>query len=328
MTSAVQSRPARALPLRALGMLRDMGIGTILCLTPVTSLLALGWMTRRMGARIETRWGAVADRPGWILGAAEAGLLQRLLGGLAANVETGLRSALGLFLLTLPFTLAWLGAWWAGWENSFNKGYEQSAVGPSVWMLATLVSLPILAHLPLALAHGATERRLGAFFEWRRIRSVGAAAGWRLAWIAVLSVAASAAVFALRALPVFVEGWVPGFADMSATQQADIAGQIDLAVAALVFASVAYLRHRAAVIYAIAAPRAAKGRYTGLWSTHAAARVHAGGRTPSRAAATLWLVLACLIWLGLPVLIVAGQFLNYAPAHWIVHPVITLPWAG
>jgi hypothetical protein len=328
VTSAARTAPPRALPLRALGLLRDIAVGTLLCLTPVTSILALGWITRRMGSTIDARCGGDPDRVGWIMGRADAGLVHRCLGGLAANIETGLRAALGLALLTLPVTLAWLGAWWAGWENSFNKGYEQSAVGPVVWMLATLIALPILAHLPIALAHGAAERRLGAFFEWRRIRSVAAAAGWRLSWIALLSVAASAVFFVTRAVPAFIEGPFPGFADLGAAEQAAIAGQIDLASAAFAFAMMAYLRHRAAVIYARAAPRAAHGRAAALWDGHRLRSVRPNGGAPSRLAASLWLVAACSVWLGLPVLIVAGQFLNYAPMLWIFHPLLTLPWVG
>lgn len=321
MTGAVRPRVTAALPWGALRLLRDVLFGTLLCLTPVTAILALGWLTRRMDFTIRSRWHEVPDPPGWIMGAAGKGWPQTLLGGLAANVETGLRTAAGLFLLTLPFTLAWHGAWWAGWENSFNKGYEQSAVGPAVWLLATLVSLPVLAALPLALAHAATERRLGAFFEFRRIRGIAAAAGWRLPWLAALSVLFGGMVFVMRAVPVFIEGLFPGFTTLAPERQAEIAGRLDLVVAALVFAAMALLRHRAAAIYAIAAPRAAGGPVDKPMRS-------GSGKRPSRIASAIWFALACLLWLGLPMLVVAGQFINYAPALWSLHPLITLPWAG
>jgi hypothetical protein len=328
MTSVSRMASTPALPVKALGVGRDLVVGTLLCLSPVTAILALGWITRRMATTMDRRWGEAASRPGWIMGHPGGGVLQRWLGGLSANIEAGLRTAAGLFVLTLPVTLAWLGAWWAGWENSFNKGYEQSAVGPAVWMAATLVSLPVLAHLPLALAHAAAEGRVSAFLEWRRIRSIGAAAGWRLVWIAILSVAASALFFATRVVPTFIEGIVPGFTEFSATEQAEIAGRIDLLSAALAFVIMAYLRHRAAVIYALAAPRAAHGKSASLWDGHRLCNIDPQGGAPSRLSASLWLLLACVAWLGLPVLIVAGQFLNYAPVLWIFHPVMTLPWIG
>ncbi|MDJ0628342.1 MAG: hypothetical protein QNJ44_08770 [Rhodobacter sp.] len=328
MTGAAAATQQRAWPWRALGGVRDLVVGSLLCLTPITALLALGWITRRMRYLVDQQWGGSGAPPGWFLGQPGAGVLPTLLGGLAANIKVGFRTALGLFVLTLPFTLAWLGAWWAGWENSFNKGYEQAAVGPGVWAIATLLSLPILAHLHLALAHAAAEDRIGAYVEWRRIRSVAAAAGWRLAWLGILSVLVSFLLFAQRVFPVFIEGVVPGFADMTVSQQASVAGQIDLVAAILAFATTVFLRHRAAMIYAIAAPRAAMGRFADLWVGHRAQSVPVSGPVPRRIASLLWLGAACVIWLAVPVLIVAGQFMNYDLMHWILHPVFTLPWAG
>ena len=238
------------------------------------------------------------------MGRRGTGFLGFWLGGAAANIRVGLTAGIGLYLLTLPFTLAWFGAWWAGWDNSFNKGYEQAAIGPLVWGLATLISLPILAHLPMALGHMATKGRFAAFFEWREIRSLATRAGPRLVWLAMLSVLASVPFFALRALPVFIEGLVPGFADMTLTEQSQVARWFMLVGAALTFTSAAFLKHRAAVIYA-----------------HALAR-------PARRFGVLWVLLASAIWAMLPVLLAIGQFLNYSPVYWISHPLLHLPWFG
>ena len=328
MTATTQRVTAMAPVWAFLGVLRDLAIGTLLCAGPVTSIIVLGWLTRRMGVTVDRAFGATRARPGWILGPRGSGRITRALGGLGENIRIGLLAAAGLAALTLPVTLPWLGAWWAGWENSFNKGYEQAGVAPLVWLLATLAALPILAHLPLALAHAATERRLGAFFEIRRIRSVAAAAGWRLPALALLSVVLSVPVFGMRAIPVFIEQVVPGFAGMSAEEQAQVAGVMDLLAGGLVFLSMCLLRHWAAAIYARAAPRAAAGRWGALWAGHGAAGVRPRGRGPGRVSAALWLLLACGLWLVLPALIVMGQFMNYDPALWLTHPMFLLPWAG
>ena len=320
--------PARPLPLRALGLLKNLVIGILLCFTPLTALLALGWLTRRMGASVAGRWGQQAPPPGWLLGPRGAGRIARAAGGLAANIRSGVITALGLAMLTLPFTALWLGAWWAGWENSFNKGYEQAGVGPSVWMLGGLISLPLLAHLPLALAHAAAEDRLGAFFEWRRIRSIAAAAGWRLPALALTSVIPAMGFLGLRVAPVFIEDIVPGFAAMTAAEQVQVADTLGLLGAALAFTMLLVLRHWAAVTYAGAAPRAAAGRHAALWHGHVAAGVSARGRTPSRVLATFWVLLACAIWIALPVQLVVGQFMNYDAVLWLTHPLFLLPWAG
>ncbi|MEM9473747.1 MAG: hypothetical protein AAGA71_00515 [Pseudomonadota bacterium] len=307
MSTATARGGVLALPGRLLGLIRDMVVGTLLCLTPVTSVIALGWLTRVMAATIARRTGGAGASVGWLLGPGGQGAVTRLLGGLGANIRAGVLTLAGLALLTLPFTVAWLGAWWAGWENSFNKGYEQASVGPLAWAAATAVALPVLAHLPFALAHCAHEGRFGAFFEVRRIRQIFAAAGWRAVWLAVLSALAVVPFFGLRGLPVFVEGFVPGFATMNPEAQAQVAQGFDLLRAALAFGILLFLRQRAAVIYA---------------------RAVGATRAPSRAGRVLWLMLAMLIWLALPVAIVFGQFLNYAPALWLTHPLFLLPWAG
>ena len=257
MTIAVERPAAILFPMRLLRLVRDVIVGTLLCMSPLTALLALGWLTRAMGTTIRRHWGETQDRPGWLLGLRGIGGMARLFGGLAANIRVGVISAAGLAVMSLPFTVLWFGAWWAGWENSFNKGYEQAAVGPSVWLLGTVLALPLLAHLPIALAHAAHEQRFGAFFEWRRIRSVVASAGWRVAWLALLSVALAIPFFGLRATPVFIEGIVPGFADMTLDRQMQVAGSFESIGAACAFVSLLFLRHQAAGIYALAAPRAA-----------------------------------------------------------------------
>lgn len=326
-TLAARSSLVR-LPLRLVRFVVDLMVGTLLCLSPLTAVLALGWLSRRMAARIGAGLGQSVEHPGWLLGARGGGWIVRLLGGLAANIRTGLRTAAGLAALTLPFTLLWAGAWWAGWENSFNKGYEQAAVGPAVWFIGAAMAGPVLAHLPLALAHASAEGRFGAFFEFRRIRSVFSAAGWRVVWLAVMSVVLSLPFFGMRALPVFVEGLVPGFAEMTPDAQAQVAQGFEFAGAALAFALVLFLRDRASGVYLRAVPRAAHGRQAAAWDNHAAQDVTPRGQAPSRFMAAVWLVLASAIWLALPVLIVMGQFMNYELILWLTHPVFLLPWAG
>lgn len=305
MTIAVSHDRRVLFPLRLMGALRDLLVGTLFCLTPVTAVVVLGWLVRWMQATVAKRRGQPVARPGWLLGVRRQGdFVQFLFGGLAANIRGGLLATVGLAILTLPFTLAWLGAWWAGWENSFNKGYEQAEVGPTVWAAATLLALPVLAHLPLALAHGAVENRFGALFEVQRINRIARAAGPRLVWLAMLSVFAAFPFLGLRALPVFVEEIVPGFSVMSTEEQGNVAGLLEVLGAAAAFLAALFLKHRAAVIYskAVQVERARLG-----W---------------------VWVGLAAVIWAALPVMIVVGQFMNFGSFLWLNHPVFLLPWAG
>lgn len=307
-------------------------IGTLLCTGPVTALIALGWLMRRSGHLARSRFGAVEESPGWLLGPREANgratsRLVRALGGLGANIRSGVLGLTALMAWTLPFSLLWLGAWWAGWENSFNKGYEQAVVGPAVFLLGALLAALILPALPLMLSHVATEDRIAAAFDLRRLRSVVMQSGWRVPALSLLAALFALPFVAVRGLITTAPDWAPWVADLSANQLATLRGQITLTLAAFAFLTTWSLRALAARTYAQAAVRAA-GRYPGLWDGTEAAE----GAEPARAASTIWttlcFALAMGITLGLVFLILSGQFLDHAWWRWIFHPALTLPWAG
>jgi hypothetical protein len=302
-------------------------LGTLLCTGPVTAVIALGWLTRRQGHLARTRFGTVDEDPGWLLGPRERGRVARALGGLAANIRTGLLSLAALLAWTLPFTILWLGAWWAGWENSFNKGYEQAFVGPVTFLLGAILAALILPALPLMLAHLAAEDRLSAAFELRRIRSLVAQADWRIPALAVLTTVAALPFAAVRGLITTATDWAPWVEDLTPDEAAALTGQITLALAALAFLTTWVLRSLAARVYASAAPRAA-GLKPGLWDGTQAAEAAVPARPRSRPITLFWYGTAMAITLALSFLILAGQFLDHAWWRWLFHPALTLPWAG
>lgn len=307
-------------------------LGTFLCSGPVTSVIALGWLTRRQGHLARDRFGAAEEAPGWLLGARElngkaTGRLARAIGGLSANIRAGLLALTALLAWTLPFTLLWLGAWWAGWENSFNKGYEQAFVGPSVFLFGALVAALILPALPLMLAHVATEDRLSAAFELRRLRSLIAQSGWRIPALSALAAIFAFPFAAARGLITTATDWAPWIEDLTPDEAAALRGQIALALAALAFFTAWIIRSLATRIYLRAAPRAA-GLKPGLWDGTQAAEAAVPARAASRLMTTVWYIAAMAITLGLAFLILAGQFLDHAWWRWLFHPLLTLPWAG
>ncbi len=322
--------PGRLIRLGRFGL--NGTIGTLLCTGPVTAVIALGWLTRRSGHFARNRFGSAEEAPGWLLGpkelnGRETGSLARALGGLAANIRTGLMALTALLAWTLPFTFLWLGAWWAGWENSFNKGYEQAFVGPSVFLLGALLAAVVLPTLPLMLTHLGTEDRLSAAFELRRLRSLIAQAGWRIPALALL-VAFFAIPFAgARGLITTATDWAPWIEDLTPEEAAALQGRITLALATLAFFTAWITRTAATRIYTRAAPRAA-GLKPGLWDGTEASEAAEPARPASRLVTTLWYGLATAITLGLSFLILAGQFLDHAWWRWLFHPALTLPWAG
>jgi hypothetical protein len=298
----------------------------------VTALIALGWLSRRQGHLARDRFGAAEEAPGWLLGPREAAgrptsRIARALGGLAANIRAGIMALTACLAWTLPFTLLWLGSWWAGWENSFNKGYEQAMVGPSVFLLGALLAALILPALPLVLAHLATEDRLSAAFELRRLRGLIAQAGWRVPALAVLTTIFALPFFAARGLITTAGDWAPWTQELTPDEASALRGQITLALAAIAFLTVWILRALAARTYAFAAPRAA-GVRPGLWDGSQAAEAAGPATTRSRVIVALWYAVAAAATLASAFLILAGQFLDHAWWRWLFHPALTLPWAG
>lgn len=307
-------------------------IGTLLCTGLVTAIIALGWLTRRQGHLARARFGAAEEAPGWLLGPHEAagrptGRIARALGGLAANIRSGAMALTALLAWTLPFTLLWLGAWWAGWENSFNKGYEQATVGPAVFLSGVLLAALILPLLPLMLAHLAAEDRLSAAFELRRLRSLIARAGWRIPALMLLAIAFAFPFAAARGLITTATDWAPWVEDITPEAATALKNRIALGLATLAFLGSWILRALAARVYATAAPRAA-GLRPGLWDGAQAAEGAMPAAPGSRILIGLWYGLAMASTLPLSFLILAGQFLDHGWWRWLFHPALTLPWAG
>lgn len=312
---------------RLAGTLGNLATGSLVTLTPVLSLVALGWLTRRMGHTARTRFGTVEEAPGWLLGPRESGRIARALGGFGANIRMGILSLIALLAWTLPFSLLWLGAWWAGWENSFNKGYEQAFVGPSVFLLGALLAALILPALPLMLAHLAVEDRLSAGFELRRIRSLIAQAGWRIPALAFLTALFALPFAGVRGLITTATQWAPQLEDMTPDEIAAVKFWIALTLAAGAFLGLWVLRTLAARLYARSAPRAA-GLKPGLWDGTQAAEAAEPARPASRLLTALWYAAAMGFTLAFAFLILAGQFLDHAWWRWVFHPAFMLPWPG
>ena len=312
---------------RLLGALKTLIIGTLLCMTPVTAVVVLGWLMRRMRFVAHRRAGLEMDRPGWILGPGGGRWFARLVGGLALNIRTGVSAAVSLALATLPFTAIWSLSWWAGWENSFGKGYEQAFVGPSLGLFGVAIFCLIMIWLPMALAHQAVENRALALFEWRMVRSAVRHSGWGYVMLAATTVFFALPVFAGRGLVVFASGIIPGFDTFTPEQAADLASTAMLVKSGYLFVALVILRSWAARLYSNAVARALEGPAAALWSATALE----DGRPRGRRGWTLthWMrsMILAVIWFALAFQIFLGQFLHYDWYVWLTHPFVFLPWA-
>jgi hypothetical protein len=343
---------------RAFGATWRALFGVLFCLNPLTSVAVLGWLMRTMrrdtaialvkrsvGLRrravlvrlsANPRLAGLAKPPNWFSSApqGDGSRLQRMFGGLRKNVELGVSTIASLCVAVVPFGLLLLLGWWAGWDNSFNKGYEQAWVGPLIAWIGIFLALISLSYLPMGLAHQASEGRLRAFFEIKQVRALVAYAGWRYVGLALLYLVCALPIFALRGMPVFIENIYPGFAELDAEGLVQFENRYRLLAAIYVFAAVVFLRKRAARVYAgamlwaLAAGESwAKGTFASrLLSDLGVAPKTAPVRMPGRFKRFLLGATRVMLWFGLIVLIVVGQFLNHSWVFWVSYPLIALPW--
>jgi len=302
-------------------------IGSVLALTAPTSLILLGWLMRQTRDAACKRAGFETHPTGWIMGLSGGGVLQRILGGLAANIREGFLAATSLLLATAPFAAAWLLSWWAGWENSFSKGYEQAFVGPALGISGILIFALTMIYLPMALAHQAVEARAFALFEYRRVKNAVRHSGWAYVWLAAATVFLALPIFGSRMLIVFSEAIYPGIADLPPDQITDLQSAILLARGAYVLVTLTFLRRWIGRIYADAVMRACQGSDSHLWTNSALAPT--ASRNPYRGyfiGRTVRFSLLFALWISFAFMLYFSQFMNHSWLSWVTQPYIFLPW--
>lgn len=283
---------------------KDAVAGTLFASNPLTAVIVLGWLMRQMA------WiaGVGGSRPGWIFGSGTS-LLSRSIGGLWGNLAYGLGGLATLGILTLPLTSLWTLAWWAGWENSFNKGYEQATVGPLLSFAVIALMLPALSYLPMALAHQAAAGSWRAFFAWRHNLGLISKAGWRYVFLTLITAVLAVPIMAFRVLPLFIANNSPRIAEMTAQEVGGVRLLLTLSFSAYVFLTLWLLRSAAMRSY----QRAVEDRTQ--------SKLH-------------WMrdIVGWAVMLAANLMLVAqiyiAQFFNHGWSKWMTHPYFLLPMAN
>ena len=273
--------------------------------------------------------------------------LHRLLGGLAANVKLGVQMAFNTWVLTLPGCLLWAVAWYAGWQNSFNKGYEHAWFGPSIFLLGMLLFSAAMLYVPLAQARQASTGDWRRFYDFRVV--------WKLVrrrWLASLGVAfawafVSGLVLILKLAPMFAQ-YLPQFADATPAVALKASQNFFAFAALFLFPAFVALRLLAARVYArglcdawqagalgedalgeaewhalrrlgLLTPRPAPGR---RWFVRLAAwlATRAGQMTAAAVVFAGWFVLSFFV--------TVSEFINKTEhgRGWWNQPMVQLPW--
>jgi hypothetical protein len=349
-------------------------IGSLFTLTPFTAVLVVGWTQRATARAVARRWhkqtgsaenfatfaqaeddtASLAHWPRWIMADNASALfaearqsrplravalaLRATFGSLWANAVSGVRALVPIAIVIAPASALWLFSWWAGWDNSFNKGYEQSNVGLLIAVAGVIYFIVAMTLLPLAEVRHAVNNSWPAFFDISFLRRTAHEAKLGLIGLAALFVTAGFVVAALKVAPLAIGNSSYSPADLEA-----IARNYPLLVAGILFPLYAGLRLAAARIYARATLRLAAKDFSKFTPRERSLLKRLGvdltasmeQTTLKRLAAGTGTIVAGILtstvmfaaWFGLVAEIYVSQFLVHDWTHWINHPLIQLPWS-
>ena len=265
-----------------------------------------------------------------------------LVHSLWLNFRIGLRGILNTWVLTLPGCILWLFGWYDGWNNSFNKGYEQAAVGPLLGWLGVLLFIIAMLYVPMAQVRQAATGNWRSFYQFRVV--------WRLVrqkWFMCMLLAG---LYSLAYLPVAILKMAPiSFSDNPAIMDHSNAQIIEFLQAYFFWASVvvfpAYvsLRLVAARIYASALVRTVQNGKVPIAALQPEEKedlerlglltVREERRLPWPLRLFAWAVRSgvktatVFIWFIFVSQIFIAEFFNYHPGKgWLNQTLVQLPW--
>ncbi|GMV90651.1 MAG: hypothetical protein AMXMBFR82_04290 [Candidatus Hydrogenedentota bacterium] len=124
-----------------------------------------------------------------------------LTGSLVKNLKIGLLGFANTSVLVAPAEVLWYFGWFAGWHISFNKVYEQHAIGLTISWIGIAWFIAAMFYVPLAQARQAVTGDWKRFYDFRLIRTL--VARHRLACLML------AAFYAVGSLPLLIFKFAP-----------------------------------------------------------------------------------------------------------------------
>lgn len=353
-------------------------VGAIFTLTPVTAILVVGWTQRATARAVARNWhrragnakdtfvdfaredpdsSRLAHWPRWVM-ADDAGALlaqarssgpvrglalivRALFGSLWLNARVGVGALIPIAIVVAPAGFLLLMSWWGGWENSFNKGYEQAWVGPTMAFAGIFYFALAMTLLPLAEVRQAVNASWRAFFDVAFLRRAAREVRLGLIGLAALFVTTGFVIAALKIAPLALGNTLQTPADIER-----VANQYPFIIAAVLFPLYLALRLAAARVYAKAALKIAARDGSEPFAARERALLErlslAGDATPRRrgalprvvgrsgslAAGALATVIILAVWFGFVGEIYVSQFLAHDWLHWVNHPLVQLPWVS
>lgn len=354
---------------RALFLPIKFVVGMVSCQSILGALVVAGWVLRVMQRGALKEWWRSAGRtkapgtfaqflaadpetagqvswPNWFLAQDFRGW-RTLLSSYVNNVKLGIQGMFNAWVFTLPAGVLWLFGWHFGWDNSFNKGYEQFWVGPALSWLGIFLFMAAMFYVPMAQARQAVTGNWKSFYQfdlvWKLVRRRWLAS----LGLAVLYAAASIPIMWLSAVPTFFTNINPRVQDYTDRQVLGALNSFYFWSALVFFPAYVFLRMVAARIYASAVLHSVQAgvippealaenewkalHRLGLLEVRTALPpktwvriVQWAGSRAGRATAGF---LTALAWFGFVAQIYIREFFNYHVATgWLNQPLVQLPW--
>ncbi|MCB9977171.1 MAG: hypothetical protein H6858_06210 [Rhodospirillales bacterium] len=354
--------------------------GFLCCWTPLSAPLLSGWLNRYMlrsavhvwvkrstqenprsfyeaaDAGVYKDWPHWSDVPGLALApaASAGGFLSKLYArgwyffrALWTQYRSGLLSLFNTWLLTLPFALVWLWMWWAGWNNTFSRGYEEEGLATVLSLISVAGFSIVMLYLPIAQARQAIHGTWKSFFDFRTVRTIARHVRVRLLILAIFYALGSAGIMAgTKVIPTFFEqAYHVDLGDAKAVKD-KVFGHFLLVILCF-YSGLLIVKRMNARVYALGVLKALQSKRLApdqlapierdllldrLTFKEPSIKENASRwrrilAWPLRKAGPFLLVLATLIlWGSVAFSVYFGQFINLHYADWLNQPLIQMPY--
>ena len=278
-------------------------------------------------------------------------LVQNVLVSFWTNVRIGVQGIFNTWVLTLPGGILWLFAWFAGWNNSFNKGYEQAWIGPATGFAGILLFIGAMLYVPLAQARQAVTGDWRRFYDFRLVWTL-IRRHWRACLgLALLYSLCSIPIVVLIVLPSSFQQISPALNDVTTDDVQTIVWTLrryffwSALVALPAFVLVRFVAARiygSAVLKAVQSGGIAEDvlaesewqalHRLGLLQIQPARQRHPVVRAiawaATRAGRITFGIATSLIWFTFVSQVFIAQFFSYhtGPTLWLNNPLVQLPW--
>jgi hypothetical protein len=251
------------------------------------------------------------------------------------------------WVFTLPAWVLMLFGWYDGWNNSFNKGYEQFLVGPAVSWLGIMLFIAAMLYVPMAQARQAVTGNWRSFYQFRLVWSLVRRRWLASFGLALLYVLGSIPIMVLSTVVMFLPNINSKWGDLTPAQTIQVLNSYYFWWALFVFPAFVLLRLVAARIYGTALFKAVQ---TGSVAQDALAEIewHAMHRLDllrvdpprlrhpvlriaawagTRAGRVTFGFFTFLAWFIFVAQIYIAQFFNYRGGPvWLNQTLVHLPW--